>query len=306
MRFFAPRKRKPLPAIDPAVVPAPSSSAMVMKADGFALISAAFPPEAALKNAVKEFSPSLMIVAFMAVELSKSKVLPELLIIAFPALEASENDVAPKPPSSLSKLLLIVTSPALELSKNDKNVIAPLKLLLLIVACAALESSKNRVVPEPVFRIVAFPAVDSSKNDAIPLLSLLIVASPAVDMLKNDVSPRPKLLIVAFSALEEPKNDVTPNGVPSKLSKLFIVAFPAFELSKNDVVPRLLMVALPPFDFAMEFGQTAESQYATVVVNGRAGSARFVKKKRATALCIVICATLVGDHRISGARISKE
>ena len=66
-RFFEPRKIVPLPAIEPTVVPAEFNPAIVMKAVGFALTSAAFPPDEPRINSVNELFPLLMIVAFAAV-----------------------------------------------------------------------------------------------------------------------------------------------------------------------------------------------------------------------------------------------
>ena len=64
VRFFEPRKIVPLPAIEPTVVPAEFNPAIVMNAVGFALTSAAFPPDEPRINSVNELFPLFVIVAF--------------------------------------------------------------------------------------------------------------------------------------------------------------------------------------------------------------------------------------------------
>jgi hypothetical protein len=141
---------------------------MVIKAVGFALMSAALPPEAPPANTLKDLSPLLTIVAFAAVAPTKKNAIlsaPLLLIVAFPAVAPSKK---------------------------------PAKLLLLIVALAALDVSKNRTkLFAALLLIVAFPAVALSKKSAKLFDALLlIVALPAVDVPRNCAKLNSPLLLI--------------------------------------------------------------------------------------------------------------
>src|SRR5260370_1008714 len=96
-RFFEPRLTKPLPAIDPAVVPPVNNPEMSIDAVGLTLIRVALPPLAVWKTTVALSWPLLVMVAFPAVALLEKLVkllVPLLVIEAFAAVALLKKTVA--------------------------------------------------------------------------------------------------------------------------------------------------------------------------------------------------------------------